>query len=268
MTLTPWVARGVAPVLQVFPEPNQRLRLEWTASRQTILEASGALDADWQSVPEVPAVIKGVARVLVASGEQTRFFRLRQTVLTRVSATSPLVGETGVAVTRETILRFSAPLAADTVLTTERYFVEADGRRLLGRVELGGDRRSATLFHLEPVPANARVQVTFTGAGVRDTGGAELDAEGDGEAGGTFRFTFDTAPIQPTANTAVSGYVFASARNPDGSNRPLAGVIVTVDGAEESLRTTTDASGFFQLNSCPAGRFFVHIDGRSVAGTE
>src|SRR5207237_8096493 len=36
-------------------------------------------------------------------------------------------------------------------------------------------------------------------------------------------------------------------------------------GAEETLRTTTDASGFFRLEPVPAGRFFVLVDGRTAA---
>ncbi|MEQ1751307.1 MAG: Ig-like domain-containing protein, partial [Prosthecobacter sp.] len=38
---------------------------------------------------------------------------------------------------------------------------------------------------------------------------------------------------------------------------------ITVDGAEDTLRTTTDAQGNFTLNPAPAGSFFVHIDGRT-----
>src|SRR5690606_35122811 len=68
--------------------------------------------------------------------------------------------------------------------------------------------------------------------------------------------------------TAVIGYVFASERNPDGSNKPLANVTITVDGAEEQLRTVTDASGFFRLEPAPAGRFFVHVDGRTAIGSQ
>ncbi|MBK9139078.1 MAG: hypothetical protein IPM17_10005 [Verrucomicrobia bacterium] len=47
------------------------------------------------------------------------------------------------------------------------------------------------------------------------------------------------------------------------TNRPLGGVTITVDGAEETLRTLTDENGFFSLRS-PAGRFFVHVDGRTA----
>ena len=48
-------------------------------------------------------------------------------------------------------------------------------------------------------------------------------------------------------------------------NKPLGGVTITVDGLEQTLRTTTDAMGNFTLSPVPAGRFFVHIDGRTVA---
>ena len=36
-----------------------------------------------------------------------------------------------------------------------------------------------------------------------------------------------------------------------------------MDGAEQTLRATTDAQGNFSLSPCPAGSFFVHIDGRT-----
>jgi hypothetical protein len=48
----------------------------------------------------------------------------------------------------------------------------------------------------------------------------------------------------------------------------LENVTITVDGAEENLRTTTDASGFFRLEPVPAGRFFVHVDGHKAAGSQ
>jgi len=66
------------------------------------------------------------------------------------------------------------------------------------------------------------------------------------------------------------GRVFASEpvvdpQAPGGiTNRPLSGVTISVDGAEETLRTVTDAEGKFTLSPVPAGRFFVHVDGRTV----
>src|SRR4030095_778820 len=74
--------------------------------------------------------------------------------------------------------------------------------------------------------------------------------------------------------TAVIGRVFASELVPgndtgtNAMNKPLAGVIITVDGAEETLRTTTDEMGNFKLEPAPAGRFFVHVDGRSAQGSQ
>jgi hypothetical protein len=72
--------------------------------------------------------------------------------LTTVRATSPVHGETGVSVTRETVVHFSGPLGSDAVLSTEEFFAEFGGRTILARVELASDRRKATLFYLEPLP--------------------------------------------------------------------------------------------------------------------
>ena len=56
---------------------------------------------------------------------------------------------------------------------------------------------------------------------------------------------------------------------PDGPvDKPLAGVQVTVDGAEETLRAVTGPDGRFVLDPAPSGRFFVHIDGRTAAGSD
>ena len=68
-------------------------------------------------------------------------------------------------------------------------------------------------------------------------------------------------------NRGIVGQVFASelgtGAGGDPVDLPLAGVTITVDGAEETLRAVTDAEGNFVLDPCPAGTFFVHIDGRT-----
>src|SRR5262249_9094739 len=96
--------------------------------------------------------------------------------------------------------------------------------------------------------------------------GQEVDADGDGQPGGTRIIQFDTYSNTPVPGTAIIGRVYASERVADGkgglTNKPLERVTITVDGAEETLRATTDPTGFFSL-LCPAGRFFVHIDGRT-----
>jgi hypothetical protein len=191
--------------------------------------------------------------------------------VTRIVRTSPEPGEAGVAVTRETILYFDRPLAADASLGRTNFFASFGGRRLLSRIELASDRRKATLFYQENLPASARVRVTLDATGVRDENGLEVDADGDGEPGGVAVLDFDTLGIAALPNTAVIGRVFASEPLTGpvlSTNRPLAGVTITVDGAEETLRTTTDADGFFKLQPAPAGRFFVHVDGRTAVGSQ
>lgn len=186
---------------------------------------------------------------------------------------SPRNRETGVSVNRETVLRFTLPLAETATIGNSNLWAEAGGRRLLTRPELSSDRRRASLFYLEPVPGSTRVRVFFDGTGLSDAEGRPLDLDADGQPGGLCAVEFTTAGFSAVAGTGVTGRVFASEWMEDPSvpaqlvNRPLPGVTITVDGAEESLRTTTDEEGKFVLSPCPAGRFFVHVDGRTYTNT-
>ncbi len=186
---------------------------------------------------------------------------------------SPAPGESGVSVNRETIVRFSSPLSAGAVLTPDTYYATFGGRRILSRIELSADRRSAFLFYLEPLPGSARIEVMLDATRVLDASGRAVDADGDGRPGGVGRLIFETVNTAPVSQTAVIGRVFASEPvadplNPGAFvNRPLEGVEITVDGMEETLRTRTDAAGNFRLEPVPAGRFFVHVDGRTAVGS-
>ena len=89
--------------------------------------------------------------------------------------------------------------------------------------------------------------------------------------GGEVTFDFDTLSLLSVPGTRVSGRVFASELasddDPPGSmsvNTPLQGATITVDGMEEEIFAVTDQSGNFILEDAPAGRFFVHIDGRTA----
>ncbi|MBL9134830.1 MAG: Ig-like domain-containing protein, partial [Verrucomicrobiales bacterium] len=188
--------------------------------------------------------------------------------LTIVAATSPFAGEEGIAVTRETVFYFSRALATNAVLQGTNFYAESAGRRLLTRGELSSDHRKATLFYLEDLPAGAAVEVTLQGTGLPDLEQRDLDGDKDGQSGGVARLRFRTLGIAPVGRTAVIGRVLASERGRDGSDQPLQGVTVTVDGAEQTLRTTTAADGTFTLQPSPAGRFFVHIDGRTAVGSQ
>lgn len=269
-------SRAQAPELAV-ELVNGNVRLQWTNNPPGFrLESRAALNLteDWQSV--VMATVLGADNrntVTLPPSGLDRFFRLGPTPLTTIAESSPANGEIGVGVMRETILRFSTPLATNTLFSADNFFAGYQGRRLLSRIELGNDRRTATLFYLEPLPAGALVTAVFDGTGLTDEMGRALDPDGDGHPGGMATVTFQTFGSTPLTGTAVIGHVYASELMPgmdnaSTTNRPLAGVTITVDGQEQTLRTVTDANGFFSLTPCPAGRFFVKIDGRTAAGSQ
>lgn len=181
-----------------------------------------------------------------------------------VLETSPADGEHGVAVTRETQFRLSRPVQGNVVVTPAMLSAEAAGRSLLTRTHLSNDRRTLTLFYLENLPADDVVQVRLKGDGLTLADGADLDADGDGRPGGQVTVSFRTLATFADPATGISGVVYDSEKR-GGANVPLAGVTITVDGAEETLRAVTDARGRFTLAPCPAGRFFVHVDGRTAS---
>lgn len=262
------------PVLELQAASNGRYQLLWAAQYTGfVLEQSPALgpNSQWTEVGTQPQASGGQFRVEVTPGASPRFFRLRKEgppALTRVLQTSPFSGERGVAVTRETIFWLSTPLSTNSVIGGGDLTASFGGRRLLSRPAISADRQSVTLFYLENLPAGSRVQVVFDGSGLLDRNGQALDADGDAIPGGKLEVEFDTFTTAPIERTGVQGRVFASEKNPDGSNRPLRNVTITVDGAEETQRTTTDAEGFFRLMPSPAGRFFVHVDGRTAEGSK
>lgn len=243
------------------------------------LSRAQSLDTDGDQIPDVYELSHPPLNGLNASDASTDFDGNGRTALQEyrdsleparpavISATFPVQGEAGVSVNRETVFYFSSPLAADVSITRDNFFAGFGGRKFLSRIEVSSDRRKASLFYLEPIPGSTRVNVVFDATGVKDANGNEVDADGDGAPGGMHLLQFDTFSTAAIEKTDISGAVYASKPAPDGNgglkNLPLPGVTVTVDGAEESLRAVTDADGKFTLRNAPAGRFFVHIDGRT-----
>lgn len=177
---------------------------------------------------------------------------------------SPANGEGGVAITRETILRFDKPLPNNAAVETAVSATFA-GETLETRKQLSPDRRTLTLFYAEHLPPSARVRVTIDGDAL---GG--VDADGDGFRGGMGTVDYDTLSLTVVEGTSVSGRVFASNPLPgagglDFVNEPLAGVRIIVEGMEDTLSAVTDLMGNFKLSPCPLGEFFVHIDGRTAS---
>lgn len=261
------------PPIQVTPLADGRVELSWTSPDGTLLlEQAEALGGaiDWQVATDAPVLEAGRQVVRTQPSGTARFYRLREILgaLLTVESTSPASGEGGIAVTRETVFNLTAPLATGSLLSTANLRAVAGGRQILSRTELSDDRRRATLFYLENLPPGSQVTVTFDGAGLTDEGGRGIDLDGDKLPGGISELTFDTANSAPLANTAIVGRVLASEPGAGGADVPLAGVTITVDGLEETLRTTTAADGTFRLMPCPSGRFFVNVDGRTATASQ
>lgn len=180
---------------------------------------------------------------------------------------SPRNGEDGVALTRETEIDFDFALDPNTV-SDVAFFATFAGATLPARVQTSADNKTVYLFYDDPLPPSALVRVTVFGDALLDDLGNVVDGDGDGIAGGTGTFDFETLSLTTLPGTAVCGRVFASElevnESGDRINVPLEGATITVDGAEDTLFTVTDAMGNFRLEPAPVGRFFVHIDGRTA----
>lgn len=184
----------------------------------------------------------------------------------RIATSSPVHQETGVALTRETIIRFTSPL--DLALFDSNAFTATFGGSPLDAwVRLSGDRRRVTLFYDNPLPASSLVRVEVDGDGLTDDLGQFVDADDDGLPGGTGLIDFQTLSITTLPGTRVCGRVFAS-ELADDVNVPLEGVTISVDGAASTLFAITDRMGNFCLDPAPVGRFFVHIDGSTATNPE
>jgi RHS repeat-associated protein len=203
--------------------------------------------------------------------------------------TSPRSGETGVAVTRETVLRFNGRVSEASVKPAAIH-AEFTGLRIPARLHTSSDRRTVILFYGQSaqetfhLPPNALVRVTVDGNRLLDDHAQAVDADGDGVPGGVATIDFSTLNVGGVPGTSICGRVFASELveggdcgavapeqgeeiplgGPCSINRPLQGVRITVDGAPEIPPAFTDAMGDFRLEPAPAGRFFVFIDGATA----
>ena len=242
---------GVVTVLDI-------VNLNKHASKQGALEEGKKIYADLNQ----DGVINDADREMIVKGileTETP----ENLPLAKVRDSSPTSGESNVAVTRETILYFTMPLSANASINTSNLYAKFGDRKLLTRAELSSDKRKVTVFYLEPIPASATITVYLDSTGLSDLVNRSIDADGDSVAGGVYTTSFTTLGITALPNTGIVGRVLAS-EQVDEKDVPIEGVIITVDGMEETLRAVTDANGNFTLSPAPAGSFFVHIDGREA----
>ncbi len=183
--------------------------------------------------------------------------------LTYIEFASPTNGEPNVSVTRETIVRFNRPLNTSGI-GSSAFKAQFGGQSLSTRLHISPDSKTFTLYYNQPLPASSRVRVTVDVTNLSDADGYALDADGDGKAGGVAIIDFDTLSITRIAGTEVWGYVYDSYnKNPDGSERPVIGATIRVDGFPEA-NALTDSRGYFILHDMPAPMFFVHVDGTTA----
>ena len=139
------VSKGVPggqPQVAVELADSQRVRLSWPDSAVGFsLEGTSTLGpgALWLPVSGTPIREDSRFSVTIDATARQQFLRLRALVYPTIIETSPLDGETGVAVTRETIVRFSAPLSNTAVINGTNFYAGFGGRKLLSRVELSSD---------------------------------------------------------------------------------------------------------------------------------
>ena len=179
----------------------------------------------------------------------------------RIASASPANGDVEVALTRETIIRFTAPLD-EKLIGADAFVATFGGEVIPALLHVSPDATRVTLFYEEPLPASALVRVTVDGDQLVDDLGNAVDADGDGLAGGVATIDFETLSLTTLPGTRVCGRVFASELTDGGMNEPLQDVLITVDGAEDTLFATTDDQGNFCIDPAPVGTFFVHIDGK------
>ncbi len=201
------------------------------------------------------------------------FYRVSETIqlmvkgLTTIKQMSPFHMEEEVAVTRESRIKFDYPIDGTTI-TDQNVKAMFGSQELAGWRHLSDDGKTITLFYNNPLPPSARIRIMIDGNTLLDSEGINPDVDGNDVPGGLLSSDFDTLSLTPLAGTSVSGRVFASEPSMvDGGpvmDVPLEGVRISIDGLEATHFTITDATGNFTLEPVPAGRFFVHIDGRTV----
>ena len=184
-----------------------------------------------------------------------------------VVRTSPNDGENNVALTREVVIVFSSEVDASS-LTNETIIVSTGDTVIPYRLDVSSSKLSARLFW-QAIPQQAKIKVRLSNK-IMSEGGVVLQVP---PSDNFYEFEFFTLSVTPAPNTMVMGRIFASelvhflvsvdnmTEKNSSLDVPLENVKISVDAAEDELFTFTDVNGFFVLDPCPGGKFFVHIDG-------
>ena len=196
---------------------------------------------------------------------------------------TPLDGADDVGATYKPQVFFSRAVNPSSLNSNNFYATGPDGTKLAANIVPADDGSFAWLFFTQPMPGSSKITIHLDGSTILAAAdGAELDADGDGTAGGSFTFSFSTVSLTPLIGTSLSGKVLdvgpdlkpmtfddiragadQTLHTPDDVYLlPIAGVKVSILGTNEV--TFTDASGNFHFDSVPAGDVKVSIDGRTA----
>ncbi|MCB9872746.1 MAG: Ig-like domain-containing protein [Planctomycetaceae bacterium] len=173
---------------------------------------------------------------------------------------SPWTGEQNVRLKRPLRVDFDEPIDPATVIS-DAFFATVGDLQLPGTLRVGSDGLSISLFTDELLPGSTQVRLHIDGNVIAGIDGKLLDANDDGIPGGKTTIEFTTVSTQSIPNTNVSGFLMESHRkNPDGSDIPIIGATLTVEGRPD-LVAVTDENGRFELKDVPYPEFYVDING-------
>ncbi len=201
----------------------------------------------------------------------------------QITEITPANGADDVGSTFRPKVTFSRAINAATLNAANFYATDTTGAKLAANIVVANDGTFAWLFFQNPMPGASTITVTVDGTTIRAADGTALDADGDGNPGGSFRSQFSTVSLAILPNTSLSGLV----ADPGPDLHPMTfddvrvgpdGVLVTADDLYlnpiahakvyilglESQFVYTDAQGRFSFASVPSGDIKLAIDGRTA----
>jgi hypothetical protein len=213
----------------------------------------------------------------------TRAVRLDASVPFKVASITPLDGSVDVGTTFRPKVTFTRPVDPAT-LAAGFTATDPSSATLAARIVPSADGLSAWMFFATPLPGGSRITLHLDGSAIKSAGDeVALDADGDGQPGGSLAPSFTTVIRTPLAGTTIVGKVvdpgpdlhpmtFDDIRaGADGVLftaddvflHPLAGVKVTILGLEDQS-VFTDANGNFRIDASPPGDVKLSLDGRTA----
>ena len=191
--------------------------------------------------------------------------------------------ESNVGVTFRPLIEFSREVDVSTLTEDSLFATDSTGAKIPARIVPLTDGKGAWLFFDDALPGSSAIEINIVGDLITDLGGAQLDADGDGTAGGSTSTRFTTVSNTPIPGTTLTGVVLDPGDDlfpmtpddfvvsPNGATdwdghtylNPIANAEVYILG-RETEKVFTDADGRFTLTNVPAGNIKVVVDGRTA----